>query len=361
VPWLTEGGCASSRLPSHECERDGLVGFTWAHSSPDGLLFTLSPFIHFNRADYLGGPNDAPFVPMSYWTKARSFRKAAIALGVCALFLSCHSEHQTTARRFKLRGTVVSVDRQGQQAVINHEEIPGFMAAMTMGYKIKDEAALRQLQPGDQITAEVVVTDNESWLENVVIVKKASASGSIPSSQLRQPEPGENVPDFLLVNQDGKRVHFRRYRGKSVLLTFIYTRCPLPDYCPRMNSNLAEINHALAKDKRLFSATHLLSISFDPEYDTPKVLRAYAAQYTARDDPGFRHWEFAVVPANELKEVARYFGLSYWQEAGQIVHSMSTTLIGPDGKLYRWYPGNEWKVGEVLKDIQEIRDRSSAL
>lgn len=293
---------------------------------------------------------------MSFGTKARPLRQAAMAIGLCAVIVSCQTKNETLVRRFKLRGTVVSVDRQGHQAVINHEEIPGFMAAMTMAYKIKAEGVLEQLQPGDQITAEVVVAENDSWLENVVIVKKGSASGSSPSSQLPEPQPGRTVPDFVLVNQDGKRVHFRQYRGKLVLLTFIYTRCPLPDYCPRMNLNLAEINQALAKEKKLYSATHLLSISFDPEHDTPSVLKTYGTDFTARTDPGFRHWEFVAIPSKELRRVTQFFGLSYWEETGQIVHSMSTALIAPDGNLYRWYPGNDWKVEDVMKDIRGIED-----
>lgn len=115
---------------------------------------------------------------MSCWSKACPFRKAILALVLCAVFVSCHSGNESAARPFKLRGTVISVDHQGHQAVINQEEIPGFMAAMTMSYKIKDEAALQELQPGDQITADVVVVGNDSWLENVIVAKKGSISGS---------------------------------------------------------------------------------------------------------------------------------------------------------------------------------------
>lgn len=151
---------------------------------------------------------------------------------------------------------------------------------MTMAYAIKDREALEKLAPGDQIQADLVVEDQRSWLENVVIVKKGDASQSKRSSEFHLPELGEQVSNFVLINQDGKHISLRDYRGKALLLTFIYTRCPLPDYCPLMTSNFVEINDRLKKDKKIYEKTRLLSISIDPEYDTPKVLHSYGSPFT---------------------------------------------------------------------------------
>jgi protein SCO1 len=157
------------------------------------------------------------------------------------------------------------------------------------------------------------------------------------------------------VNQDGKRIGLRQYHGRAVLLTFIYTRCPLPDYCPLMTHNFAEIDKALAKNPQLYADTHLLSISFDPKFDTPPVLRNYARSYV--QDKGaqtFQHWEFAALPAAETKDVTKYFNIFLSEQDGQITHSMCTAIISPAGTLYRFYSGSDWKPDEVLADLATL-------
>ncbi len=150
---------------------------------------------------------------------------------------------------------------------------------MTMPYPVADAGTLEQVAPGDQITADVAVDQNQIRLENVIVVKKADGKVSPPGAQLKPADREAQVPDFALVNQDGKGIHLGQYRGKSLLLTFIYTRCPLPDYCPLMSHNFAEIEKALLKSPELYAKTHLLSISFDSQYDTPRVLRDYARSF----------------------------------------------------------------------------------
>ncbi|MGE5326049.1 MAG: SCO family protein [Deltaproteobacteria bacterium] len=273
---------------------------------------------------------------------------------LCAGVAACNHEPENQQRYYELKGTVISVDKGHQQAVIDHGAIPGFMEAMTMGYTVKDDAALEQMKPGDHITARVVVTAHNMWLDNVVIVQKSGQAPARPTVETHIPKPGDQVPDFTMLNQSGEKVRFRRLRGKIVVLTFIYTRCPFPDYCPRLTGNFAEINRALAENVALKGRAILLSLSFDPEHDTPKTLRDYAARYTGKDDPGFDRWEFAAIPSGELKDVALFFGLSYWTQGGQIIHSMSTALVGPDQKLFRWYPGNDWTPEQILKDMEAL-------
>lgn len=276
---------------------------------------------------------------------------AAISISLTA----CHGPDRSPERRYRLKGKIVSIDKQGQRVVVDHEAIPGFMSAMTMSYRVKDAKTLDQLMPGDPIQADVVANDESVWLENVVVVKGSSGTTPPPNSQMHQPQPGEQLPDLVLVSQDGKRIHLLEYRGKVLLVTFIYTRCPLPDYCPRMSKNFSQIEAALARDKKLYSKTHLLSISFDPAHDTPAVLRRYASDFaTASTRPGFEHWGYAVAPAKELKGVAETFGLFYSEQDDQIAHSMSTTVISPDGKVYKWYHDNAWNPEEVLADVKSL-------
>jgi protein SCO1/2 len=269
-----------------------------------------------------------------------------LSLGVAA----CQHAGETGIRRYHLRGTVVQVDRSLQHLVVNHEEIRGFMAAMTMPYPVADAQALDELSPGDQITADVVVTASEIHLENIVVVKKSDGKAAAARAPSKQNQP---APDFALVNQDGKRIHLAQYRGKAVLLTFIYTRCPLPDYCPLVSHNFAEIEKQLVNSPDIYAKTHLLSISFDSQYDTPKVLRNYASGFVADRGPHtFEHWEFATIPAAENSEVTKFFDVFVTQEQGQITHSMDTAILSPDGRICKTYTGNEWKPADVLADLK---------
>ena len=292
---------------------------------------------------------------MSESAKVRSWPATiwlVLALLVTLPLTACPGTNQTQVRRYHLQGTVVQVDKAQKHLVVNHEEIPGFMGAMTMPYPVVDAQTLERVSPGDQITADVVVTPSEIHLENVVVVKKSDGKTSPAGTQLQPFDQGAIAPDFALVNQDGKHIRLAHYRGKSVLLTFIYTRCPLPDYCPLMTHNFAELEKNIEKSPGLYAKTHLLSISFDSQYDTPKVLRNYARAFvTDRGQQTFEHWEFATIPAAEKNDVTKFFDVFVMQEQGQITHSMRTAIISPDSRIYKAYNGNDWKPADVLADL----------
>jgi protein SCO1/2 len=279
----------------------------------------------------------------------------ALAVIVSLAGTACRetSQGQGQMRRYHLRGKVVQVDKSQQHLVIDHEAIPGFMAAMTMPYPVADARTLEQVSPGDEITADVLVGQNEIHLENVVVVKKAEGGTSPPGAQLQPSDRGTPVPDFAMVNQDGQRIRLGQYRGKAVLLTFIYTRCPLPDYCPLMTHNFAEIEKELMKLPEIDAKTHLLSISFDSEYDGPQVLRKYARAFLPDRGPHtFEHWEFATLATAEKSAVTKFFDVFVNEERGQITHSMSTAILSPDGHIYKGYNGNDWKPADVLADLK---------
>ena len=173
--------------------------------------------------------------------------------------------------------------------------------------------------------------------------------------QYHVPKPGDVVPDFALLNQSGRVVHLDQFRGKLLLATFIYTRCTLADFCPRMSRNFAAIDEALAADPKLYASTHLLSISFDPAFDTPQVLRTYGGSYTGRfSKENFAHWDFAAPPEKELPAITQYFGVGITPgQSGSLNHSLSTVLIGRDGKVIAWYPTNDWQPAELVNDIKQ--------
>jgi protein SCO1/2 len=277
-----------------------------------------------------------------------------IAGAFCAGCETAPVQNQDPAgtRRFSLRGKVITIDKPTQEIVVDHEAIPGFMGAMAMPYPVKDAKSLDQLSVGDEIRADVVVTDGKPVLENIIVTKKASGTAPPSGAAELTPQPGEDVPDFKMVNQDGRRISLKQFRGKAVLLTFIYTRCPLPDYCPLMNTNFSTIEESLRKNTPAFASTHLLSISFDSKNDTPAVLRKYGDGYLkSSGDKVFDHWEFAVTSTDEMTEMGKFFGLTVKEDQGQIVHSMSTAIISPDGKIFKWYHGNDWKSADVLNDL----------
>jgi protein SCO1 len=272
---------------------------------------------------------------------------------LCLLLAACQSKPQPQGKRYELEGTIVSVDKAHSSALISHEEIKGYMEAMTMTYTLKDAWPLDVMKPGDEIQATLVVTDDSSWLEDVVVSQKIASQTAAPPESSAQPKPGDAVPDYHLVNQDGKAVHLAQYKGKVLLLTFIYTRCPVPEYCTLMSNNFTEIDQELQKDSKLYDKTHLLSISFDPEYDTPQVLRSYGAAHTGNyNKETFSHWEFVTGDAAEVKKMAEFFGFTYIPEKDQIVHTLQTVLVGPDEKIVKVYSGNEWKPADVLGDIR---------
>jgi protein SCO1 len=277
-----------------------------------------------------------------------------VALALCLLTAACQQpQPEPQGKRYDFKGTVVSVDRARLSATISHEEVKGYMDAMTMPFKIKDAWVFDVLKPGDEVQAALVVTDTSAWLEEVVVTQREQRPETQPGTS--PPGPGAAVPDFRLVNQDGKAVNLGQYRGKALLLTFIYTRCPVPEYCSLMSSNFAGIERELEKDAGLYARTRLLSVSFDPAHDTPTVLRSYGAATTGRyDRETFAHWQFATGTDEEVKKMAQFFGLTYVPEKGEFVHSLQTALVGTDGRLVKLYTGNEWKPEEALRDIRGL-------
>jgi protein SCO1/2 len=252
-------------------------------------------------------------------------------------------------QHYHLVGKIVSVNPADHAAVIDHEAIPGFMGAMTMSYPIAPSEDLSKLGPGDEITADVVATGDGFHLEHIVVTKKGAPGKS--TSEFHVPEPGDNVPDFALTDEYGKSIHLRSYKGDVLLVTFIYTQCPFPNYCPLVSRNFAHVYAATQKDPALAAKVRLLTISFDPKHDTPEVLRKYAA--TFRDITGrvpFDRWEFATASPKEMDKITNYFGMSIGTDQGQIVHSMSTSVISPDGKIYKWYDENGWDPADLVQE-----------
>ncbi len=293
-----------------------------------------------------------------------------IAVPFAIPILGCHSGSSPDAasaddsayKTYKLRGKVISTSPSNAEVTVNHQAIPGFMEAMTMPYKVKDANVLSELHPGDVITADLLVSqraDGAVVLDHIVVVGQSHPDYR-PAVSYHVPAPGDKVPNFKLRNQDGRTISLDQFRGNELLVTFIYTRCPLPDFCPRVTRNFADINRRLASDPALSSKTHLLCVSFDPENDTPARLRAYGATYIGSDARNaFARWDFAVPDKQTLDKLAQWFDVGMTHAADStITHTLSTTLIGADGKVIRFYPGNGWTVDQLLSDVKQSAPRA---
>jgi protein SCO1/2 len=287
-----------------------------------------------------------------------------VCIALLPAFTGCRQNSSSPAystaqqqKTFTIRGKVVATS--GTRVTLDGEDVPGFMEAMTMDYKLKDPSVASELHPGDRITAKILadkVGDNYTnvQLDNIVVIAQARPDYKPPISY-HVPTAGDPVPDFHLINQSDRTIHLDQFKGKLVLMTFIYTRCPLADYCPRMSRNFADIDHALAADPALYNQTHLLSVSFDPAYDTPKVLRSYGGAYTGNyTNEKFLHWDFAAPTEKDLPAVTQFFNVGVTPGDGKsLTHSLSTILIGKDGRIIAWYPTNDWDPKEVLTTIRK--------
>jgi len=300
--------------------------------------------------------------------RARALALAILLAVAGAAFAGCSNKAKQEAAQqpsnvkvYHLVGKIVSIDASQNTVMVDGQEIKGFMSAMVMPYSVHTAGQLNGLEPGDEITADVDVDqkDMSAYLSNIVVTKKV---GGKPTSQLHIPQQGDRVPDFVVVDQNNRRVHLNSFRGHVLLITFVYTRCPFPNYCPLVSHDFAEIYAQTKKDPQLARSVRLLTVSFDPRHDTPEVLRKYGESFrSVTGGAPFDRWDFAAPPMDELPQIANFFGLTYSDNDGKIVHSMSTTVIAPDGKVYKWYDGNDWQPSELVADASEaLKQRQTA-
>lgn len=264
---------------------------------------------------------------------------------------------------YALKGEVLKVDKDGRELVIRHEEIPGFMTAMTMPFTPPRDADLDEFRVGDRVEGTLRVESEGGVTRDYDLVDLAVSRPALaplvvdaqgrsvkldgPTRRLR---PGDAVPDFTMTGQDGQPHKLSDYRGHEVVLTFIYTRCPLPDFCPAMDRRFAELAESLSRSASRSEKVRLISLSFDPEHDTPEVLRKHARIRGATPPL----WTFAVASHAELARIAPPLGLMYGPGENEIIHNLCTAVIDADGKLVRLEVGarnNRWTTADMLKTL----------
>ena len=263
------------------------------------------------------------------------------------------TEFPTNVIAYDVRGVLKEIRKSGAAALIDHEDIPGYMEAMTMLLDVKDTNDLSGLAPGDAITFRMLVTDSDGWIDRIKRTGRAKLATNAPAAEAFVDAPeiteGDPLPDCTLTNQNNRAIRLADFRGQALAFTFIFTRCPFPVYCPRMSGNFASVQRELLATA---SATnwHLVSISFDPDFDTPATLRSYGKSFD--HDPA--HWSLATGATADIRRFGGGFGLMFRKtETGSIDHNVRTVAVDRNGRVQKIFIGNEWKPAELVAEMKK--------
>ena len=268
------------------------------------------------------------------------------------------TDFPTNVTAYEVKGVLKEIRANGWKALIEHEDIPGYMEAMTMLLDVKDTNDLSAVRTADSIQFRMLVTETDGWIDRIRRIGTNSApistnaptpkASSLKFAEVKQVEVGDVLPDCVLTNQAGRQIRLSDFGGKALAFTFIFTRCPFPVYCPRMNNNLGGAQKQLAELKGNTN-WHLLSISFDPDYDTPVRLTTYGKTY--RQDP--EHWSFATGNLNDIRDLGEGFGLMFYKKSGTIEHNVRTVVVNPAGRVHHIFTGNEWTPDELVAEMKK--------
>ncbi len=274
----------------------------------------------------------------------------------------------TNRQVFQVKGVVKELKPNGKTAVIAHETIPDYMDAMTMDFDVKDKRELQGLSPGDAISFRMVVTKDDGWIENVrklppsaptngnqvISINDTNGTNAGPMTFRRSPmvEPlniGDTVPDYKFTNQWGSPISLAQFKGRALAITFIFTRCPFPTFCPRMSQFFEKGQQQLKSTPNAPKNWSLLSISFDPAYDTPQRLDAYAVQYNLDTN----HWQFATSDLWTIDGITEQVGLTFYRPTPAALpeHNLRTVVIDANGRLQKIFVGNEWTTDEFVSEM----------
>ena len=259
-------------------------------------------------------------------------------------------------RSYDVRGRVVGFGDDSTRIIVAHEAIPGLMPAMTMPFRAAAARAIAGLQYGDEIQFRLHVTSEESWVDDVRALSPGDpplelTDRAFPDTSFGASTPlvpGNMLPPVTLVDQDSTAFSLSDLRGRVVVMTFIYTRCPLPDYCPLMSERLNVLQQFLIP--RYGDRVHLLSVTLDPKFDTPAVLRRYAARYT----PEHASWTYATGSREEIDRLTDALGLTVVRQGATIDHSLATVVIDPAGRISAVWRGNQWLPDDVAARVEYL-------
>jgi protein SCO1/2 len=257
------------------------------------------------------------------------------------------------AKQYPLKGQVIAVNPAQQHITLKHDDIPGLMPGMTMSFPVARPELLAGREPGELVTATLEVADAVGRITAIERVgfealPDTSNAAAMAGSVLTV---GDAVPDAAFLDQTNTRRSFAEWRGSVTLLTFIYTRCPLPNFCPLINEKFVKLQEAVTGDPALRGRIKLVTVSFDPDYDTPAVLAAEARRLGA--NPAV--WTFLTGDRPTVDRFAAAMGVGLVRTTGEweITHNLRTILIGADGRVAAIHSGNDWTVDAVLAGLRK--------
>ncbi|HEX7861002.1 MAG TPA: SCO family protein [Verrucomicrobiae bacterium] len=260
-------------------------------------------------------------------------------------------------RSFVTRGVIRDIPERGSSLVVKHDEIPGFMPKMTMEFEVRNTNEIVGLKIGDNIVFNIRATQEDSWIDgirragtNEVIDPTPKDPSSAALLKVATVKPGDQMPDAELLGEDGQPFRISDFKGKALAFTFIFTRCPLPNYCPRMNVNFKEARELLIQDIDAPSNWQFLSISFDPDFDKPGVLNRYAFSYRGALT---NQWTFAAAPTNVLAAISPQLDFRFANEKGSFQHNLRTVVLDASGSVHRYFEGNKWTPEELATSMLE--------
>lgn len=267
---------------------------------------------------------------------------------LAAALAACGPRDAEDVRRFPLTGAVAGRDASSGRVIVAHDAVPDLMPAMSMPFEIRGDSPT--LRDGDRIAATLAVSTSGSWLESVKVTAVGPvARGTAPAGGAAA--PGVMAPAFNLIDQDGRTFTLTDFVGRVLVVTFIYSRCPLPDFCPLMVRHLERVRQR-ANEQGIGGRVAFLGVTLDPAFDTPGVLEAYGVSVLKGADR-FDQWTLATGTASQIGDLARFFGVGFRPEAGVITHTLMTAVVGADGRVMRVFPSNSWTPDELFERVRQ--------
>ncbi len=286
-------------------------------------------------------------------SKKQTLFQIGAALLVTGIFMGCRQAPDE--KRYEIKGEVISIYSLNNEITIRHEEIPGFMPAMTMPFKVKNVRILEGLIPGDRVSGTFVVAAHESYLTG--LTREGSDGPDLPAIVLptgvRLIQKGDTIPEISFLDDNNRQTKFSDFLGSPVALTFIYTRCPIPNFCPLMDRNFIEVQAAIKEGVQLSRDTQLLSITFDPEHDTAEVLRRHSVKLGA----DVNIWRFLTGDKEAISHLGEQLGITIVRDSmgtAEITHSLRTIVVDREGKVARNFRGNDWTPDELIKELNKL-------
>ncbi|MFO1459777.1 MAG: SCO family protein [Verrucomicrobiota bacterium] len=264
---------------------------------------------------------------------------------------------------YDARGVVLSINPAESKVVIRHEEIPGYMMAMTMPFTVRGTNELEKVKAGDGVRFRMRVTETDGWIDQIQVISNAAPATAAPVTTNAAPpgfrvlpnvadlKPGDPVPNYAFTNQFGKRFDLQAFQGQALAVTFIFTRCPFPNFCPRMSDHFGKVQTLLQSERSGPTNWHLLSLSFDPAFDTPATMKTYGERWKADAS----RWTLATGSMDQIEPFAISVGLYFGKDVNvaNMNHNLRTLVISPDGRLKQVLVGNEWTPAELAEAISK--------